>query len=244
MFFGRPIRKWGEAAAGLLYPPHCAACGCALSRLGGGLCRDCRRACPKIEGACCLVCGQPYSGALSTDFRCRNCGDQDWAFAFATAAYRSRGVVRHLIHQFKYGGHLHLRHLLARMLSEGFRDRRVQEMRLDGIVPVPLHPTRRREREFNQADVLAQLAGARLGLPVLDCLRRKRYTQTQTHFHRAERIKNLSGAFSLTGHPEVEGQRLALVDDVLTTGSTADACASVLRQAGVAVVVVITVSRG
>jgi ComF family protein len=173
-----------------------------------------------------------------------NCGDRELFFEFATAAYRSRGVVRQLIHRFKYNRQLHLRHLLARMLAEGFRDERLRDEPVDGIVPVPLHPARRREREFNQAEVLGHLAGRRLGLPVTDCLRRRRYTLTQTHFHREERFENLQGAFDMKPGFAVVGRRLALVDDVITTGSTAAACAQTLLQGGAAAVVVITVARG
>lgn len=173
-----------------------------------------------------------------------NCGDRELAFDFATAAYRSRGVVRELIHLFKYNRQTHLRHVLARMLREGFRDARLEGAWPDAIVPVPLHPARKREREFNQAEVLAQLVGRRLGIPVADCLRRRRFTLTQTHFHREERFENLSGAFAVKPGFDVAGRRLALVDDVLTTGSTADSCAAALRDAGAAAVVVITVARG
>ena len=173
-----------------------------------------------------------------------NCGDRELSFDFAAAAYRSRGVVRDLIHQFKYNRQVHLRHQLARMLCEGFRDPRLAGAPADLIVPVPLHPTRKREREFNQAEVLAVLAGRRLGLAVADCLRRTRYTLTQTHFHREERFENLEDAFALRRGADVSGRSVALVDDVLTTGSTADACARVLREAGASAVVVITVARG
>lgn len=173
-----------------------------------------------------------------------NCGDRELAFDFATAAYRSRGVVRDLIHQFKYNRQMHLRHLLARMLREGFRDPRLEEAKPDAIVPVPLHPARQRAREFNQAEVLGRLVGRRLGIPVVDCLQRRRFTLTQTHFHREERFENLSGAFAVRPGFEADGRLFALVDDVLTTGSTADACAVALREAGAAAVVVITVARG
>jgi competence protein ComFC len=173
-----------------------------------------------------------------------NCGDRELSFDFATAAYRSRGVVRDLIHDFKYRRQVHLRHLLARMLREGFRHARLLGQPPEVIVPVPLHPAREREREFNQAEVLADLAGARLGLPVRGCLRRRRYTYTQTNFHREERFDNLEGAFEVRRQTDISGRRVALVDDVLTTGSTADACARALRDAGAAAVVVITVARG
>jgi len=173
-----------------------------------------------------------------------NCGDRELHFDFATSAYRSRGVVRDLIHNFKYNKQLHLRHPLGRMLSRGFADPRVQARGIDGIVPVPLHSAREREREFNQAAVLASVASGRLGIPVLNALKRVRYTVTQTHFHREERFENLDGAFALRSRAEVCGKNLALVDDVLTTGSTADACARILKEAGASAVVVITAARG
>ena len=244
MFSVRWHRRWLEAAAGLLYPPHCAICSAALVRPSACLCRPCRRARERAGGCRCAVCGQPYGGALTSTFRCMNCGDRELAFQFATSAFRSRGVVRDLIHQFKYSRKTHLRRLLARMLTEGFRDPRVAAVGPDAIVPVPLHPTRLREREFNQAEVLAELAADRLRLPVDNCLQRTRYTLTQTDFHREERFANLEEAFAVRRGAQVDGKVLALVDDVLTTGSTADACARVLREAGASAVVVITVARG
>lgn len=244
MFSARWHHRWTEAAIGLLYPPHCAVCSAAIFRSSDCLCRPCRRSRERAGGSRCAVCGQPYGGSLTSTFRCMNCGDRELSFDFATAAFRSRGVVRDLIHRFKYNRQMHLRHLLARMLSEGFRDPRLAGMWPDAIIPVPLHPARLREREFNQAAVLAELAGRRLDLPVMDCLRRTRYTLTQTDFHREERFENLEGAFTLNGGVQTEGRTFALVDDVLTTGSTADGCAKVLREAGAAAVVVITVARG
>lgn len=244
MYFARWHRLWAEAAAGLIFPPQCAGCGMTLIRSAACLCRKCRRERQRLTGPRCDVCSQPYGGLLTSTFRCMNCDDRDLAFDFAASAYRSRGAVRDLIHQFKYSRQIHLRHLLARMLTEGFRDSRLDALRPEAIVPVPLHPTRKREREFNQAEVLAQLAGRRLGLPVEDYLRRKRYTLTQTNFHREERFENLDGAFALRTGSKVDGKVLALVDDVLTTGSTADACARVLKDAGASAVVVITVARG
>lgn len=244
MFSARWPRRFLEAAAGLLYPAHCVVCGVALGRPGACLCAGCRRARARLTGPRCEVCGQPHGGALTSSYRCMNCGDLELSFEFSTAAYRSRGVVRELIHQFKYNRRMHLRHLLGRMLAEGFRDARLGGLPPDLIVPVPLHPSRKREREFNQAEVLASVAGRRLGVPVEDGLRRVRYTPTQTHFHREERFRNLEDAFAVRPGAPIAGKVVALVDDVLTTGSTADACARALRGAGASAVVVITVARG
>ena len=243
MFSGLRSRDLFEAAAGLLYPRHCGSCE-EPTRLGRVLCADCRRSLTRLEGPRCSVCCQPFGGALEPGFRCMNCGDRELHFDFATSAYRSRGVVRDLIHNFKYNKQYYLRHALARMLRQGFADPRVKALRIDGIVPVPLHPAREREREFNQAAVIGLLVSARFRVPLIRGLRRARYTVTQTHFHREERFENLDGAFVLSPRADVRGKNLALVDDVLTTGSTADACAKVLKQAGASAVVVITAARG
>ena len=243
MFTGLRSRDFFEASAGLLYPRHCGSCE-KPTRPGRFLCAECRRSLTRLDGPRCAVCCQPFGGALDPGFRCMNCGDRELNFDFATSAYRSRGVVRDLIHNFKYNKRYHLRHALARMLCQGFADPRVKALGVDGIVPVPLHPAREREREFNQASVLASLASKRLSLPVIDGLRRVRYTLTQTHFHREERFENLDGAFAMRRGMHVAGKNLALVDDVLTTGSTADACARVLKEEGASAVVVITVARG
>ena len=118
MFSARWRHAWVEAASGLLYPPHCAGCRKAVSGRLAGLCRDCRRGRIRLDGPRCAVCAQPYGGAVPGTFRCMNCGDRELAFEFATAAYRSRGVVRDLIHRFKYHRKLHLRHLLARLETD------------------------------------------------------------------------------------------------------------------------------
>jgi competence protein ComFC len=245
MFSARWPVWWFETAAGLVYPPHCAICAQPVgSARGGGVCRECLHKRIRLSGPRCAVCSQPYGGAITGEFRCMNCGDRELAFDFATSAYRSRGVVRELIHGLKYGRQLHLRHWLGRMLAEAFDDPRLETISIDGVVPVPLHPAKLREREFNQSLVLAREASRRRGLPMLDCLRRGRFTETQTHFHREERFANLSGAFEVRRGFEVGGKTLVLVDDVLTTGSTADSCARTLREAGAVAVVVITVARG
>jgi ComF family protein len=109
---------------------------------------------------------------------------------------------------------------------------------------VPLHSARLREREFNQADVLARLLARRAGAPVLAALRRIRYTTTQTRLDREERMQNLRNAFRVRQTSRVSGSHLILVDDVFTTGSTVEECARVLKRAGAASVRVVTVARG
>jgi competence protein ComFC len=111
-------------------------------------------------------------------------------------------------------------------------------------VPVPLHPLRKREREFNQAEVLCRELARKNELVFCETLERLRYTVTQTHFDRRRRMQNLRGAFGLRRNASVQGKDLLLVDDVLTTGSTLDECARVLLAAGAQSVRALTVARG
>jgi competence protein ComFC len=160
------------------------------------------------------------------------------------AVLQSRGIVRELVHRFKYGGEMWLGALLSDFLVQGLRDPRLRGRAFDAVVAVPLHPLRRREREFNQAEVLARELARRQELDFCEALERRRYTVTQTHFNRRRRMQNLRGAFGLRQNAFVGGKNLLLVDDVLTTGSTLDECARVLLAAGARSVHALTVARG
>ncbi|HEX8490544.1 MAG TPA: ComF family protein [Chthoniobacterales bacterium] len=164
-------------------------------------------------------------------------------FDSAVAAYRSRGVVRKLVHNFKYGRQRHLRHPLSEWLRATLDDPRLRGRRFDMIVPVPLHAARERERGFNQATLLAELLADDIFVPLCAVLERIRYTTTQTAYDRAERMENLHDAFRLRKNRDVRGLRVLLIDDVLTTGSTLSECARVLKAAGAISVHAATAAR-
>jgi len=232
----------GVAFLDLLYPPHCAICLCK-TRAGEHLCAVCRKDAPGIRAPFCDTCSQPFSGRIDGAFICPNCRERRFRFACAVACYQSRGAVRELVHRFKYNGKVYLRDVLADWLAETLEDSRLQTPPCERIVPVPLHSTRERERGFNQALILAEGLARRSGIPLLDCLKRTRYTTTQTIYDRAARMENLRGAFQMRQSVDVRNLHLLLIDDVLTTGSTVDECARVLRDAGAASVRVATVAR-
>lgn len=239
-----PVLPWaGKTLLSLLYPPHCADCG-ASTEAGCHLCASCAEKVRTIEPPFCERCSQPFEGAIEGDFTCANCADRELHFDCAVSRYLSRGVVREFIHRFKYEGEFYLRHQLAAWAADALGDERMRAQPFDFLVPVPLHGARFREREFNQAEAIAVLLSRRAGKPVLNCLRRIRYTTTQTRLDRQARMENLRNAFRVRQTPRVQSRHLVLVDDVLTTGSTVDECARVLRQAGAASVRVITVARG
>ena len=236
------LRRAGSAFLDLLYPPHCAIC-LNDTPAGEHLCADCRTQAPAINAPFCETCSEPFSGQIDGPFSCPNCRERQIHFTCAVSRYQSRDAVRELVHRFKYNGKIHLRHVLVDWLAQTLDDPRLQAPPCDRLVPVPLHPTRQRERGFNQALILAEELARRSGIPLADCMKRTRYTTTQTVFDRSERMENLRGAFQMRQHSDVRNLHLLLVDDVLTTGSTVDECTRVLRNAGAASVRVATVAR-
>src|SRR5882724_3984162 len=176
-----------RAIASLLYPPVCTICG-ANVRAGEYLCSHCESKTIRIVAPFCQTCSEPFEGSITGAFTCANCAHRTIYFDAAVAAYRGRGIVRQIVHEFKYARQLHLRHLIARWLHAALDDERLRGHRFDVIVPVPLHPTRQRERGFNQAGVLGELLSAQTSIPAKPVLERIRYTTTQTALDRAERM--------------------------------------------------------
>ena len=234
-----------EAAVGLLYPPVCAGCQCAVPA-GEDFCDRCVEKAKPIEAPFCRICSQEFLGEFPEgEFICSNCVERRFAFECAVSARRYTELVRDLIGRFKYRDAHYLRRPLGRWLAETLAaDARLRRgPPLDALVPVPLHPRRRRERGFNQAEALCGRLGPLAGLPVWHALRRVRFTEPQARLARVERLKNLRGAFAPVWRRPVSGAHLLLVDDVFTTGSTVDECTRVLRTAGAASVRVLTVAR-
>ncbi len=239
------LRRAGDAFLNLLYPPHCAICK-AETPAREHLCPECRKSARAgaVTAPFCHVCSTPFQGQIDGVFTCSHCRERKFAFECAVAPYLTRGVVRELIHRFKYRHQFHLRHVLGGWLAESLADPRLQSPPFDRIVPVPLHPARERERGFNQARVLARFLSKQTGVPLLPGLKRVRFTPSQTRFDREARIENLRNAFRMGHTGDVRNLHLLLIDDVLTTGSTVHECARVLKEAGAASVRVATIARG
>jgi len=231
-----------QAAVSLFYPPVCEGCGTSVDS-GRYLCVECQERAPRIVAPFCQKCAEPFFGAITGSFACGNCANQILHFDAAVAGYRARGIVRRLIHEFKYHQRIYLRHVVGDWLAAVLDDPRITPEQFDVIVAVPLHPAKQRERGFNQAALLATSLGKRTKLPVEPALQRVRYTNTQTAFDRAERLENLRDAFRLRRGRNVRGLRVLLVDDVLTTGSTLSECARVLKDAGASSVYAATAAR-
>jgi ComF family protein len=189
----------------------------------------------------CSRCRTPFLNPfpLDEDGVCALCrsGVRGFDAAYSFGAYD--GVLRELIHLFKYRRIRTLARPLADLLALAFP----LDRPLDVIVPMPLHWRRRWRRGFNQAALLAAELGRRRGLPVIRAVRRRRHTASQAGLTHAARRRNVAGAFVVRREEAVRGKRVLLVDDVLTTGATASACARALKQAGARSVAVLTLAR-
>lgn len=249
MLRSRPIdwKCWLDAGLSFFYPEACQYCGQERATAGEGFIgANCRKNVKVIQPPFCERCGLPFEGEITTVFDCGNCRETELHFSRARSAVAAQGMVLELIHRYKYQRALWLEPFLAEMLVRQAAPV-LRTEKWDLIVPVPLHPVKRREREFNQAERLGRRLSLATQLPLRkDLLSRVARTRTQTLLSRAERAANVQGAFVCRKRagPALKGQRMVLVDDVLTTGATTNACAEVLRTAGATDVCVWTVARG
>ncbi len=228
----------------LLYPRVCTGCGQDPGSAGRYLCWDCLAGIPYVRDPMCSLCGDPVEGAVTHDFVCSWCRRTQPAFDRARSAARYRGVVRDCLQALKYGNATHLAPDLA-LLLEGCVQAHLQDGGLDAVTYVPLHPRKARARSYNQSRLLAEALSRRLGLPLERyALQRIRWTDTQTRLNADARKANVAGAFCSPIPDWIAGRRWLLVDDVMTTGATVDACARVLQAHGAVRVAVVTVARG
>lgn len=240
------IVEWARLLLDLVYPRSCAVCGGDVAAHPRYFCWECWCKIPLIQPPFCAVCGDPIDGAVEGAFRCHACTDRPPAFLRARSAARYRDTLARAMQAFKYNSRTCLAPDLADLLEGCYRVH-YPDCRVDAIVPVPLYPRKERERTYNQSALLARELGRRLKRPVLlRALLRTRHTDTQTTLSAAKRRINVDGAFVVQPRERdwLAGKTCLLVDDVMTTGATVDACAAALTSAGVWRVLVLTVGRG
>lgn len=236
-----PLRGAFGAALNVALPPLCPACRELVN--GSGLCASCWSKLSLIAPPYCERLGIPFAydpgpGVLSM-----------LAIADPPAYYRARAAVRYdeiartLVHSLKYGDRLDLAPTAGRWMARAGLELLNDA---DALVPVPLHWRRLWARRFNQSALLAKAIAAIAGVPVAaNALRRVKATAQQVGLSQAERAGNVQGAFRVPaeGRAEVRGRRLVLIDDVLTSGATADSCARTLLRAGASNVDVLVFAR-
>jgi ComF family protein len=241
---GPMLRRGADSVLAVLFAPACAACAELLDApLAGPVCDRCWGSIALLSPPLCDACGDPLpSSAVVACGRCRR-APRTIARGRAIGPYE--GALRNIVHALKYGGRRSLAAPLARLMNRHGTD---VLKGADCVVPVPLHPARRRARGFNQAGDLAEA----LGLPAAPVLRRVRWTPPQTDLPAAQRHRNVRGAFAMAGGclgvgpggaAAIRDRCVVLVDDVSTTGATLESCARVLAAAGAREVRALTAAR-
>jgi ComF family protein len=240
--FGRTIRATLGHTLNVALPPLCPACR-QLVRDGGALCAACWSQLSFIAPPYCERLGIPFAYEAGPGILSMQAIADPPAYSRARAAVRFDEVARSLIHALKYGDRLDLAPTLGRWMASAGRP---LFGNADALVPVPLHWRRLWARRFNQSAALAREIARESGVPVAPAaLKRVKPTAQQVGLSRPERALNVQGAFRVPadGKAEVAGRRLILVDDVLTSGATVDACARALLRAGAANVDVLVFAR-
>lgn len=218
------VNNWRNSIQFRLFPPICILCH-RPGVDGLDLCPDCRRGLPS-PAAACMRCAEPLPGTASA-LVCGRCQRRPPAFDSARALFLYRAPVDRLILDLKH----HRRLAQARLLGQLLAAAATGWPTCDRLVPVPLHPHRQWRRGFNQSLEIARFVGRGLGVPIdTRRCRRVRRTAAQAELSAAARRGNLHQAFRVEG--DWDGQRVAIVDDVMTTGATADALAGALKAQG------------
>lgn len=236
---GSLVNGWLLRVQGLILPPSCVLCGGHGEAPALDLCRACAADLP-LNTHACSRCAKPLAGVGDGELVCGQCQRRPPPFERAFVPFRYAYPLDQLVRAFKYHGILSYGRVLGSLLADQLAARAGPLPQL--IVPVPLHPSRHRERGFNQAQELARPVSRRLGIAVADRLcRRVRATADQTELDARARRSNVRRAFEVTGRTDLS--HVALLDDVLTTGSTASELARALKRAGARSVEVWAVAR-
>jgi ComF family protein len=236
-----------DALASLLFPAPCRICGDLLATASLlPICENCLASLSPLRGPCCLHCGRPFASEVATDATtplCFACRKGIYAFDHARSYGNYGDEMARAISLLKYEKVTRLGNWFAARL-EGTVRAEPEIFAADVVVPVPLHPLRRRERGYNQAELIARPLARKLGLPLRAYLLvRTKPRPPRLLLSRRERWESVRGAYEMRRGAQVDNLRVLLIDDVCTTGATLDSCARALKQAGAKSVAGLTVAR-
>ncbi len=253
---GTVFGSWVKHFLNLIYPLSCLTCKVRLTPLSDRpLCEICWNKIELILPPFCRVCGKHLPAPLETDevarpaksqnraLICKDCQRSSYFFRAARSVCIYDGVIKKCIHLFKYQSKLSLLKPLSRLMI-GFAGNFLNMKNIDLIIPVPLHSSKLRLRQFNQAQILAKSINQAFSKELQDRLLVKiRPGPAQVNLSQAERLKNVRGTFKVKNVEPLKDKTILLIDDVLTTGATAGECARMLLEAGAGRVDVFALAR-
>lgn len=240
------LRRFLQSLMNLLYPKTCLACNLKVKAATGEslICGKCYSEIEINLPPFCSLCGRHLEKDNLDNNICHTCTKNRLHFdrAFSPCVYN--GVIKNLIHAFKYKGKDNLGKPLSEIMINFIREYSLPLDHLEFIIPIPLHKARLREREYNQAEILSMHIAEEFKKNLSnDILLRHRQTKTQTELKNTERFLNMANSFSVNNRFDIKGKNLLLVDDVLTTGATASEAALTLKNAGAKTVFVLTLAN-
>lgn len=226
-------KKYGirKAALDLLFPPRCPVCDRIIQFGKGDICGDCLKKAEPIRTVrepVCMKCGKPLE---EEEEYCFDCKKKRHLYIQGIGVFEYRDAAAS-IYRFKYGGRQEYAAFFGRYMARKLEGR-IRQWGAEALVPVPIHSSRRRQRGYNQAELLAREVSARTGVPVrCDIVARKKKTMPQKHLDGVQRQNNLKKAFKILRN-DVKLNTIVIIDDIYTTGSTVDAMTAALQEAGV-----------
>ncbi|MFH1996473.1 MAG: ComF family protein [Candidatus Omnitrophota bacterium] len=236
------LSRYAKNLLNIIYPLHCLVCRTPLDAFNeDNLCRACLRNIKVNPLPHCPRCGRSVRRVRRV---CSECEKSDFSFDTARSSCLYQDTLRECIHLLKYRKKLCLARPLSRYMAAFLRNNREFLAPVDAIVPVPLAPYKLRERSYNQSKALAAPLAKEFGIPLLDALVKIKPTVPQSDLHKNERKTNLAGVFRVRDPLAVRARTLLIIDDVMTTGSTADECSRALLNAGASGVRLLTLARG
>jgi len=230
----------------IFYPKICVVCHNSLENkaIDNFLCINCWQGIKRNVPPLCIICGREIRGTAINKSICLSCQTQRFSFDRVLSPCSYEGVMRELIHKFKYQNKSYLSPFLVRLLIDFIYQQHIALDDFDLVMPIPLHKIRLREREFNQAEFLAKQIAREFSLSLSSTnLWRKHHRQAQMELSEEKRWDNIKGCFALHDPEEVKGKNVLLIDDVITTGATCQEAASMLKAAGVGIVFVLTLAN-
>lgn len=233
----KQLKQWTTIIQDCVYPPTCLLCGDTGFR-SMDLCEACYSDLPAYHGGC-PNCAAPLPTQTGTTQLCADCQKQQPAFDSVLAGFHYQEPIRHLIHNLKFASRFANARLLGKLMTEQITDHGTMP---GAIIPVPLHPKRYRQRGFNQSIEIGRHISHQLEIPLaLNLCKRIRHSTPQSELNAKQRRRNLARIFSVSEKPKINS--VAIIDDVMTTGSTVRSLARTLKQSGIQHIQVWVIAR-